>query len=103
MRAKHKPGSAKIRPERWSDFYSAAFRESGDNAIRQPKTSACDNRLHSPSIGDFSGIVFGARTNLHCTRRPENIEKSMQKNTAESAGQAKPWNAGSSMNTSADA
>jgi hypothetical protein len=79
MRAKHKPGSAKIRPERWSDFYSAAFRESGDNAIQQPKTSACDNRLHSPSIGDFSGIVFGARTNLHCTRRLQNIEKSMQK------------------------
>jgi hypothetical protein len=49
MRAKHKPGSAKIHPERWSDLYSAAFRESGDNTIRQLKASvaitACIRRL----------------------------------------------------------
>jgi len=49
MRAKHTPGSAKIHPERWSDFYSAAFRESGDNTIRQLKASiaitACICRL----------------------------------------------------------
>jgi hypothetical protein len=31
------------------------------------------------------------------------ILRSLCKNTAESAGQAKPWNAGSSMNTSAGA
>jgi hypothetical protein len=49
MRAKHKPGSPRIQPERWRDFCRAAFRADGDITIRQLKASVaitvCVRRL----------------------------------------------------------